>query len=259
MTNLIFESNPIAMMIALLVILLLAIEIPYRLGRQSKTLTEVDRDAWNSVQGGLLTLVAFVLGLSYAQAQGRFDARRDLVVREANSIGTTWLRGDQLSPRDAVHFRQILTEYTHERVEAYSTPDQPDLYARVVRDSDRQQGEMWALVSGGLRERPADLGRSLLMTTLNDTIDISSEQVAALTHHVPTPVIALTFLLVVVGAVSIGLQFARDNSRPLTLTTLYVVALALVVNLVIDYDRAQVGFVRVSLDPLLIQLHSMER
>jgi hypothetical protein len=259
MTHLIYSSNPIAMVILLLVLLLLAVEIPYRWGLRSKRLAELNPDAWNTIQTGLVTLVAFTLGLTYAQAQGRFDTRRDLVVKEANAIGTTWLRGDQLAAPDAARFRRILTEYTRERIEAYSIADDTNLHARVIRDSDRQQTEMWTLVSAALRERPTDLGRSLLMATLNDTIDVSSEQLSALTHHVPTSVILMTFLLVVLGAISIGLQFARDKSRPLKLTILYAAAFTIVFNLIIDYDRAQVGFIHVALDPLQIQLHSMER
>ena len=57
-----------------------------------------------------------MLGLTYAQAQGRYDARRALVVKEANAIGTTWLRADQLAPHDTLTFRRLLTEYTRERL-----------------------------------------------------------------------------------------------------------------------------------------------
>jgi len=258
-THLIFESDPFATLIALFAILLLALEVAFRLGRRSTKLAAIDQETWNTIQGGLLTLVAFMLGLTYAQAQGRFDTRRDLVVREASSIGTTWLRADQLAPLDTARFRQILTQYTSQRLQAYSIPDTPQLYARVIRDSERQQAVMWSLVSGAVRQRPTDLGRSLLMTALNDTIAVSDEQVAALTHHVPTPVIVLAYILVLVGSVSIGLKFARTNSRPVALSILYLIALSLVMNLIIDYDRAQTGFVRVSLDPIEIQLRAMER
>jgi hypothetical protein len=258
MTDLIYTSNPYALMIAILAILLLSIEIPYEWGRR-RELGKIDEGVWNMVQGGLLTLVAFMLALSYAQAQARFDVRRELVVHEANSIGTTWLRADQLAPRDATVFRRTLTEYTRERLEAYSTPGRPDLYARVLSDSDRQQTEMWALASRALREKPTDLGRSLLMASLNDTIDISAEQLTALTHHVPISVIVLAFLLVVISSISIGLRFARSRTLPIMLVAIYGIALTLVLNLVIDYDRPRVGFVTVPLDALTIQLRSMER
>ena len=200
-----------------------------------------------------------MLGLTFAQAQARFDARRELVVSEANAIGTTWLRADQLAPADATTFRKLLTQYTDDRLQAYSSPGNTDLAIRVIRDSENRQAQMWTLASNALRERPGDLGRSLLMTTLNETIDLSAEQLAALTHHVPTAVLVFTLLLVVLASASIGLQFGRNKSRPAKLTVVFALAFTAVLSLVVDYDRAQIGFVQVPLDPLAIQLNSMQQ
>jgi len=77
------------------VVLVLAIEIPYRWLRLPALAKNMD--AFNALQAGLLTLASFVLGLSFSQASSRFDGRRGLVIKEANAIGTTWLRADQLS------------------------------------------------------------------------------------------------------------------------------------------------------------------
>jgi hypothetical protein len=256
-TNLLFASNPVLLTVVLIAAMLVAMEITYR-GAQHLKVIGVDDKSWDTIRNGIITLVAFMLGLTYAQAQGRFDARRELVVKEANAIGTTWLRADQLAPKETAEFRLILTAYTRDRLEAYSTPGQPSLYVRVMDDSDRRQAQLWSLASAAVRHSPTDQGKALLMSTLNDTIDVSSEQVAALTHHVPTAVLVLTFVLVLLGAVTIGLQFARAKSRPIGLTLLYAASFAIVLNLIVDFDRPQVGFVHVSLDPIRIQLHGME-
>ena len=257
MSNLVFQSNPVLLTLVLVALMLCGVEITYRVSQQ-KNAVSVDDKSWDTLRAGILTLVAFMLGLTYAQAQGRYDARRALVVKEANSIGTTWLRADQLAPHDTLAFRRLLTEYTRERLEAYSTPGLTERHAQIMRNSAQTQAQLWQLASNALRLHPSDLGKSLLMSTLNDTIDVSAEQVAALTHHVPTAVLVLTFVLVMLGAVVIGFQFARAKSRPLGLTILYAIAFAIVLNLIVDFDRPQVGFIHVSLDPLQMQLQSME-
>ena len=96
------------------------------------------------------------------------------------------------------------------------------------------------------------------MQTLNDTIDVSAEQLQALTIHVPTGVVVLTLLLITLGALSLGLRFALDGSRPAALSAIYVVASVIVVTMMIDYDRPQTGFITVNLNPLKIQLQSMQ-
>jgi hypothetical protein len=205
-----------------------------------------------------------VLGLSFSQAEGRFDARRALVIKEANAIGTTWLRADQLVHARQQRFRQVLVDYTSTRLRAYELPgavQRPGgqvAYQAELDRSNREQDEMWAIASSALRAHPGNLGLSLLMQTLNDTIDVSAEQLQALTTHVPTAVVVLTLALITLGALSLGLRFAADRSRPTALSAIYVVASVIVVTMMIDYDRPQTGFVRVNLNPLKVQLQSME-
>ena len=259
MTNLIFQSNPWTLPITMVLVLVLAIELPFRFAEKLVRGATKHIDAFNAVQAGLLTLASFVLGLSFAQASERFDARRALVIKEANAIGTTWLRADQLGSRESVRFRRILTAYTAARLKAYQTPNDPKLYQRTLKQSDDEQADLWKIQSGALHAQPTNLGLSLLMQTLNDTIDVSAEQLQALTTHVPTAVVVLTLILVVLGALSLGLRFALDRSRPAALSAIYIVASVVVISMMIDYDRPQTGFVTVNLNPLKVQLASMER
>jgi hypothetical protein len=258
MTWLIFQSNPWLFPTLMLIVLALAIELPFRCGRPFNARITKQLDAFTVLQTGLFTLASFVLGLSFAQASARFDARSDLVVKEANAIGATWLRADQLPPVRALRFRQILTDYTSARLKAYETPRDEDLFAKTMVRSNRDQAAIWEIASSAVRAHPSDLGFSLLMQTLNDTIDVSAEQLQALTVHVPTVVVLLTLGLVALGAVSLGLRFAIDGARPPLLSAIYVVAYMFVIRMMIDYDRPQTGFVTVDLTPMRLQLQSMQ-
>jgi len=255
-TDLIFTWSPWYLPLLMLVVMLLAIEVPYRWLRSP--LLAKNLDAFTALQAGLLTLASFVLGLSFSQASSRFDGRRSLVMKEANAIGTTWLRADQLSGPETSEFRRILTDYTAIRLKAYETPGDPALHKEAIERSDHYQSRLWAITSGALHRNPQNLGVSLLMQALNDTIDVSAEQLQALSTHVPTTVIELTLLLVTIGALSLGLRFALDRARPVALSAAYVVANVVVISMMIDYDRPQTGFVKVNLTPIRVQLQSMQ-
>ena len=104
-----------------------------------------------------------------------------------------------------------------------------------------------------------DLGLSLLMQSLNDTFDVAVAQQQARTSHVPTAVVLVMIMLVTFGALSLGIRFALDKSRPVLLSALYIVANVVVISMIVDYDRPQTGLVTVNLTPLKIELQSMER
>jgi hypothetical protein len=257
LTQFIFGSSPWALPVVLLIVLGLALEIPYRFLRPAAKNAGGD-EAFNAVQTGIVTLSAFVLGLSFAQASGRFEARRVLVVKEANSIGTTWLRADQLPAPLEKQFRKILTEYTAERIEAYETPGDLAYYEQALRRSLAAQDAMWGIVSPQLRAHPDDEGKSLLMQTLNETIDVSGEQLQAHLGHVPVAMVLLTIGLVVLAVFATGLRLARVGSRPVMMSVACIFAYVIVLNMSVDYDRPQTGLVRNNLAPLKLQLKTMQ-
>lgn len=241
----------------MLVVLGLAIELPYRL-RAVVSLKNPNLDPVNALQAGLLTLSAFVLGLSFSQASARFDARRAIVVAEANAIGTAWLRADQLKPGDSRRFRQLLTDATAAGLAVYQSPDDPELMQRATALVKRDENQLWGIASSALDAR-GTIGLSLLLQSVNNLIDVLAQQRQALASHVPTAIVVLTLCLVTLGALSLGVRFALDGARPLMLSIIYVLAYVIVIEMMIDYDRPKTGFVSVSLTPMTEQLREMQR
>lgn len=86
------------MVLILVAGLLLALaEAGYRIGYSLHCKDEDAADGQSgSVQGAVLGLLGLLLGFTFAMAAARLEDRRVLLVSEANSIGTTWLRADFL-------------------------------------------------------------------------------------------------------------------------------------------------------------------
>src|SRR5512134_2220617 len=83
--------------LGLAVALLVVTELMYRIGRaRSARYDEQRRGQVSTVQAATLGMLALVLGFSMSMAEARFNKRREVLVIEANAIGTTWLRTDFL-------------------------------------------------------------------------------------------------------------------------------------------------------------------
>ena len=57
--------------------------------------------------------MGLLIAFTFYGAGFRFDARRNLLVREANAIGTTYLRLDLLPPDTQPELRQEFRTYVH--------------------------------------------------------------------------------------------------------------------------------------------------
>jgi hypothetical protein len=114
----IFSSQWIVFVI--LVILLIGLsELAWRIGSaRGQIKSEAEKDS-GLVRSAVLALLGLLLGFSFAVAAARHDARRELLVEEANSIGTTSRRAHVLPVPHADNVVQLLRKYVPVRIEAH--------------------------------------------------------------------------------------------------------------------------------------------
>ena len=104
-------------------VLLLATELGYRLGAALLPRTAQGASgAKRNLAGGVVGALGLLLGFTFAMAVGRFESRKQLVLDEANGIGTTWLRAGYLSERARDVIRPTLLEYVDARLQAANVP-----------------------------------------------------------------------------------------------------------------------------------------
>src|SRR5512135_1710353 len=105
---------------------------------------EGSRAGASAVEGALFGLLGLLIAFTFSGAAARFDTRRSLIVEEANTIGTAWLRLDLLPPEAQPALRDLFRRYLDTRLEAYRLV--PDLAAaRVALDrSVVLQGQIWS-------------------------------------------------------------------------------------------------------------------
>ena len=129
-------------------------------------------------------------------ASDRFDARRGLVLDEANSIGTTYLRAGYLPEPASSQIRELLREYVPLRIIVTRCQ------GRASPRTSSGPGDPGPALDDlrGRRPRPRTQGDlvSLYLESLNETIDLHETRITAgLYARVPETVL----LLLIVGSV----------------------------------------------------------
>ena len=79
----------------------------------------------------VLTLLGLLLGFSFAMAVSRYEARRDLVVQEANFIDETARRAQLLPEPHAANVERLLREYVALRVEVHRAAQFSERFAAL--------------------------------------------------------------------------------------------------------------------------------
>jgi hypothetical protein len=249
-TQQLLDPIPIlAVFVLFAVIAMAAFEGGYRIGRwwQAKTPDEKEGPTGMLV-GSLLALMAFMLAVTMGMASDRFDARRALVLAEANSIGTTYLRAGYLPEPSSTEIRELLREYVPLRI---TVADRDQLQANYAR-SQEILAELWAEAEDLARATPGSETLALFIETLNETIDLHETRVAAILYaRVPETVLLLLIIGSALTLGMVGYSAGLTRRRSLITAVALVVVLGAVITVVVDLDRPREGFLQVSQQPLV--------
>jgi hypothetical protein len=221
----------------------------YHLGRSWQQRTPDEKEGpTGMIVGSLLALLAFLLAISMGMASDRFDKRRGLVLSEATSIGTTYLRAGYLPEPAATDIRSLLREYVPLRI---MPNDAAELQARVARSTEIQ-ARLWTIAEDLARRTPESEVLAIFIESLNETIDLHESRITAGVYaRVPVTIIVLLLAgtMLTLGMVGYNAGLSKRRS-PVTAGALIAV-MAAVITLVVDIDRPRDGFLTVNQQPLI--------
>ncbi len=246
------ETNLLLLWAVLFGVLALAGETGFRLEGwhiARRTVSEAQRSGISTVTASMFALLAFTLGLTISFAQGRFEARRDLVVREANAIGTAWLRARLVGEPEGAAIATAIEHYAKVRLD-YTAGEREDQVPSSVAETGNLQAEMWNKATELARRAPTPISASLI-AALNEMFDASLAQRFAFTTRVPSSLewTLLAGSILAVGAM--GYQLGSTGSRQAILSVLSLLMWAGALVLILDFDRARQGSIRVDPAPLV--------
>jgi len=239
----------------LLTLMLVATEAGFRCGRRIKSAEERADSALGTVQGATLGLLALLLGFSYAAAGSRFIDRQDMIVTEANAIGTAYLRADLLDKEHREPYREALRKYADARIEFFGEMNAERL-AEVQKRCEALHLEMWRAAVDGVK-KSAHFDETVL-PPLNEVIDLHTKRLTLMNRHIPALVLGVLIVCSAVALGTVGYGCGSTGRRHLVLTFGLAFLLTAALWLVIDLDYPRRGFIRINQDAMLAVKQNMQ-
>lgn len=238
------EAIPIPGLLVLTVLLTLAaVEAGYWLGKWRRRREHELETTASATVGATLALLAFTLAFTFAMAASRYDTRKQLVLEEANAIGTTYLRALLLPTLQASEVRELLRRYVDARLEAAA---QPGKRSEALARSEQLHELLWrqAVAAGSAQADSVMTG--LFIASLNDVIDLHAKRLAAWRNRIPPTIWLFLYLTAVLGMASMGYHTGLTGSRRTAAVIFLTLAFSGAMALIADLDRPQQGLIRVS-------------
>ena len=208
-----------------------------------------------AVVGATLGLLAFMLAFTFGIAASRFDTRKQLLLKEVNTIGTTFLRAGFFPEPHCTEIRKLLGKYVDIRASAALHPEN---IPQLIKDSEEVQDELWqhAVVIAKM-DLNSDIG-ALFAESLNEMIDLHTERVTVGLYRIPLAIWVALCIVTILSMVEVGYHFGRFGKGNWLVILALSLAFSAVIWLIVDLDRPSSGSIKVSQQPMVELQNKLE-
>jgi hypothetical protein len=250
--SLFYRTNEMVINWLFFALMLMATEVGFRLGRQLETRTpENIKSQISTVEAAILGILALLLGFTISMAVSRFEIRKQLVLEEADAIGTSSLRAQLLPAPAGPEIESLLRQYVNIRVQYGTAGNDLARLEDLNRQTARLQTEFWTRTATYAQQDPNPVRVGLLLQSLNKAIDLAEARWMAFQNHVPESVIYVNAAVSLLSAILVGYSFGVNGRRNIFSMFMLSVSITLVLAVIIDLDRPRSGYIRVSQQPMV--------
>ncbi len=219
-----YQQQSICVAAALFLAMTAASELGCRLGRHwYPRADDIRRGHLVAVLGSMLGLLALLVSFTFAMSANRYDARRSLVIAEANALGGLYLQTSLLPDLPRREFKQQLRQYLDLRrqVSQLHHDASSEQAAQMIDHSNAIHGRMWKLIQEAALAEPHAHVADGMLKGLIDASSIQRERLLAFESRVPDPIVWLLLWGALVAMSAVGLagglgnhrRFAREDHR----------------------------------------------
>jgi len=251
-SNWLYDQSPLWIVAGLMVIMILAFELAYAVGRRWHADThDAGREVFVAIKVSLLGLLALLLAFAFGMAADRYAERQRLVTSEAITLHSLLLHSTLLPDPARTQFRELLGQLVDARLAFFDARRNLAGVEEAIDRTEKLHGRLWELVRNEALRDPSMRGLEGMTRSMNDEWSLHRQRVHAFENRVPEGVILLLFSGAVIALAAVGFAGGIANHRGTAGKWLLVALLGATIFIVLDLDRPRNGVFQISQEPIV--------
>jgi hypothetical protein len=219
MNGYLFSTLPLGVIyiiIVLIIVLSVRSGIAFAKWRK-KHVKHEDDSSINTLVGSTLGLLAFILAFTFSLSSSRFDARKQFLLEEVNSIETSWLRAGLVEEPYNSQIKKALKEYVEVRIWIIKSPKR---IKEGINISLKIHNTIWALI--------------------NDMFDYQTRRIAKGTQdRIPSLIWIALFLLIMLAMFEVGYLLGKSEKSNWALVLALSMSFSIIIIIIVDLDSSK--------------------
>lgn len=247
-----YHLNSIVIAVLLFGLIIIAHELGLRIGSHFLANSDSDiKTQTSAIQGGILGMLALILGFTFNMSIQRYDSRSSAEMEEANAIGTTKLRAALLPAPFSKQADAAISDYIDLRLESIHVDlTRLDKRKALNIETGKLQQRVWDIGVAAADVSPNPVKTGYFLTSVNDMIDAQGARLDVLNRHVPPAIFYLLFVFFISTGGLIGYSSGLGERRSRAPALILNMLICLLVFIIIDLDRPRRGVIEVRQDSM---------
>jgi hypothetical protein len=226
--------------------MLLSMEAGRRLRVSHRRAGHDESSGLGAINGAVFGLMGLMLAFTFSGAASRFDHRRDLIVEEANDIGTAYLRIDLLPEAARGPLKEAFRQYLDTRLQTYRGGTDAVRIAELLEQTAQRQARIWQMSLDAIGHAPAPPVAAQIVPALNGMFDIVTTRTAAIQMHPPGVIWLMLAGLTLVCSLLVGYDAGGRTHGNWLHLFMFAAILSLTLYVIIDIEYPRLGLIRVT-------------
>lgn len=204
---------------------------------------EYSDEGFGAIQGSLLGLLALLLSFTFSMSSSRHDNRYEVMVTEANNIGTAVLRADLFPDSIRRQFRAGFSDYVTARIDQYEAGNHPQKNKAALQQTNAAANKLWAMAAQATKSPDVVIRNSgsLMVNALNPMIDSITTRKASRETNIPDSILLLLFSLCLASGFIVG--YGSKKTIDWIMVAGFSVMIGVTIFSILDLDRPHRGLI----------------
>ena len=247
-----YNINSIVIALLLFVAIIAANELGIYFGEKFERKADDDaKSQSSSIQGGILGMLALIIGFSFSMSVSRYDNRAIEEVAEANAIGTAMLRTQLLPDPEGFTADSLMKLYIDHRIASVKIDvTQENQRMELLERTKELQQHIWQVAMTAAEKTPNPVTTGYFVTSINDMIDAQGKRNDVLQRSLPELIYYLMFVIFIFASLFTGYVSGLGKNNPRVPTIIMGFLISLMIFVIIDLDRPRRGIIEVKQDSM---------
>ena len=197
-----------------------------------------------SILSALFGLSAFILAFTFGMSASRYSNVRDIIVDEANDIGTAVLRSNLYSDsvRDAFH--ADFKKYIDARISFFNNAADTVLFKKAKNDAAEAATVLWSRAARQSKLPNMLIPSNQMIPALNNMFDIATTVEMTLYARVPDLIVYMLFILALVTSFIGGFTSSGIHRKDWIIIVVFATLFSMVTYVTLDLGRPLRGIIK---------------